>query len=142
MDIMTCTELSISPAFSFHDEICDLPGTTELSSDASAEFSDPQYLTAQIKLVRIKYHITKTISELRYGNGTEIETLIQPCIQSLMGWAGEFSLDLKCKEDGAFTEETLSKPAFRTIASILLRYNQVRMRKLFQAKESQRLARN
>ncbi|GAB1193510.1 hypothetical protein APSETT444_002731 [Aspergillus pseudonomiae] len=55
------------------------------------EFSDPQYLTAQVKLCRIKYQIIRTVSELRFGNAVEAQALIGPCLQALNRWSLEFS---------------------------------------------------
>jgi hypothetical protein len=125
MDIMTCTELSLAPSHVQDDDTSATPDCIELSSGETEEFSDPRYLTAQVKLVRIKYHITKTISELRYGNAFEAHALIEPCLQILRDWKAEFLLSLEFKEDGTFAENTLSNPPLRTIASLLLRYNQV-----------------
>ncbi|KAJ5378609.1 hypothetical protein N7509_011728 [Penicillium cosmopolitanum] len=125
MDIMTCTELSLAPSQVLYDDTSATADCIELSSGETEEFSDPRYLTAQVKLVRIKYHITRTISELRYGNSLEAHALIEPCLQALRNWKAQFSLSLEFKEDGTFSENTLSNPPMRTIASLLLRYNQV-----------------
>lgn len=65
MDIMTCTELSLTPNHVFNENTCEFPGSMGLTLDGAEEFADPQYLTALVKFVRIKYHITKTTSELR-----------------------------------------------------------------------------
>lgn len=125
MDIMTCTELSLAPCHVLEDDTKTFPSNVDLPPDEAEEFSDHRYLTAQVKLVRIKYHIIKTISELRYGNAFEARALIEPCLQTLQAWRAEFSLNLELEEDGGFSENTMSNPSMRTIASLLLRYNQV-----------------
>lgn len=126
MDIMTCTELSLTPAAAFDEDSVGFPDNSELSVRDAEEFSDPQYLTAQVKLCRIKYQILKKISELRFGNAVEAQALIEPCIHALKNWRLEFSPTLEFTEEGEFSDETLTLPPMRTIASLLLRYNQVR----------------
>ncbi|QQK46722.1 Pyruvate/Phosphoenolpyruvate kinase [Penicillium digitatum] len=124
MDIMTCTELSLTPAAAFDEDSVGFPDNSELSVRDAEEFSDPQYLTAQVKLCRIKYQILKKISELRFGNAVEAQALIEPCIHALKNWRLEFSPTLEFTEEGEFSDETLTLPPMRTIASLLLRYNQ------------------
>ncbi|KAJ5490164.1 hypothetical protein N7453_010989 [Penicillium expansum] len=124
MDIMTCTELSLTPAAAFDEDSIEFPDNSQLSAEDVEEFSDPQYLTAQVKLCRIKYQIIKKISELRFGNAVEAHALIEPCLQALNNWRLEFSPTLEFTSDGGFTDGTLAFPPMRTIASLLLRYNQ------------------
>jgi hypothetical protein len=125
MDIMTCTELSLAPSCALNDDTSAIVECIGLPPGEAEEFSDSRYLTAQVKLVRIKSHITKTISELRYGSVFEAHEIIEPCLQTLRNWKAEFSFGLDFKEDGTFTEKAISSPPMRTIASLLLRYNQV-----------------
>ncbi|CAI7611447.1 unnamed protein product [Penicillium manginii] len=124
MDIMTCTELSLAPSCALNDDTSAIVECIGLPPGEAEEFSDSRYLTAQVKLVRIKSHITKTISELRYGSVFEAHEIIEPCLQTLRNWKAEFSFGLDFKEDGTFTEKAISSPPMRTIASLLLRYNQ------------------
>lgn len=127
MDLMTCTELSIAPTDGFDDDRVGFPDNSSLSSmDASEAFSDPQHLTAQVKLHRIKYRIIERISELRSGDADETHRLLAPCLEALRYWRLEFHASLEYAEDGGFAESTLARPEMRTIASILMRYNQVR----------------
>lgn len=128
MDLMTCTELSIAPTDGFDDDRVGFPDNSSLSStDASEAFSDPQHLTAQVKLHRIKYRIIERISELRSGDADETHRLLAPCLEALRYWRLEFHASLEYAEDGGFAESTLASPEMRTIASILMRYNQVRL---------------
>lgn len=126
MDLMTCTELSLKPALGFDENSIEFPDNSQLSGEDAKEFSDPQYLTAQVKLCRIKYQIIEKISELRFGNAVEAQALIEPCLHALNNWSLEFSPTLEFTEEGGFSDETLVFPPMRTIASLLLRYNQVR----------------
>ncbi|KGO75807.1 Pyruvate/Phosphoenolpyruvate kinase [Penicillium italicum] len=124
MDVMTCTELSLTPTHAFDEDSIDFPDNSQLSADDAEEFSDPQYLTAQVKLCRIKYQIIKQVFELRLGNAVEAQALIEPCLQALNNWRLEFSPTLVFAEEGGFSDETLAFLPMRTIASLLLRYNQ------------------
>lgn len=126
MDLMTCTELSIEPTDGFDDDRIGFPDNSSLSSmEAREAFSDPQYLTAQVELHRIKYRIIERISELRSGDADETHRLLAPCLEALRYWRLEFHASLEYAEDGGFAEITLARPEMRTIASILMRYNQV-----------------
>lgn len=127
MELMTCTELSLRPTCGFGDRRLGFPDNTQLSFQDREDFSDPQYLTAQVKLCRIKYHVLETICELRSGSLEEAYGLINPCLHSLDQWREEFqSLSLSFHETGIFSTMTLGHPSMRTIASLILRYNQVR----------------
>ncbi|OGM40377.1 hypothetical protein ABOM_010595 [Aspergillus bombycis] len=124
MDVTTCIELSLEPACVFKEDSIGFPDNSQLSEEDVEEFSDPQYLTAQVKLCRIKYQIIKTVSELRFGNAVEAQALIGPCLQALNHWSLEFSPRLEFTEEGGFLDKTLAFPPMRTVASLLLRYNQ------------------
>ncbi|PLB53913.1 hypothetical protein P170DRAFT_469393 [Aspergillus steynii IBT 23096] len=124
MDAMTCIELSLTPAHALNDDRIEFPDSSRLSTEDGEEFSDSQYLTAQIKLCRIKYHIVKTVSELRFGSPGEAQALIDPCLQALDNWRLEFLPTLEFTEEGGFSDETLAFPPMRTTASLLLRHNQ------------------
>lgn len=126
MDVTTCIELSLEPACVFKEDSIGFPDSSQLSMEDAEEFSDPQYLTAQVKLCRIKYQIIKTVSELRFGNAVEAQALIGPCLQALNRWSLEFSPRLEFTEQGGFLDNTLAFSPMRTVASLLLRYNQVR----------------
>lgn len=131
MDLMTCTELSIAPTDGFDDDRIGFPDNSSLRSmDGSKAFSDPQYLTAQVKLHRIKYRIIERISELRSGDADETRRLLDPCLEALRYWRLEFRTSLEYAEDGGFAESTLARPEMRTIASILMRYNQVSLNRI------------
>ncbi|KAE8401785.1 hypothetical protein BDV37DRAFT_253974 [Aspergillus pseudonomiae] len=124
MDVTTCIELSLEPACVFKEDSIGFPDSSQLSMEDAEEFSDPQYLTAQVKLCRIKYQIIRTVSELRFGNAVEAQALIGPCLQALNRWSLEFSPRLEFTEEGGFLDKTLAFPPMRTVASLLLRYNQ------------------
>lgn len=126
MDANTSIELSLTPDRAFHESQVGFPDNFKLSAEDVQEFSDPLYLTAQIKLCRIKYQIVQTVSQLRVGNADEARALIQPCLQSLKDWRLGFVPSLEFTEDGGFKVETLDFPPMRTLASLLLRHNQVR----------------
>lgn len=127
MELMTCTELSLRPTCGFDDMRLGFPDNAQLSAQDREDFSDPQYLTAQVKLCRIKYRILETVCELRSGSREEAYGLIHPCLHSLNHWREEFqSLSLSFHETGRFSTSTLGHPSMRTIASLFLRYNQVR----------------
>lgn len=131
MDLMTCTELSIAPTDGFDDDRIGFPDSSSLSlMDAGEAFSDPQYLTAQVKLHRIKYRIIERISKLRSGDADETRRLLAPCLEALRAWRLEFPASLEYAEDGGFAESTLARPEMRTIASILMRYNQVSLTRI------------
>ncbi|KAE8132756.1 hypothetical protein BDV38DRAFT_274869 [Aspergillus pseudotamarii] len=124
MDMMTCTELSLAPERGFNGNSLEFPDNLQLSPDEIRDFSDPQYFTAQIKLCRIKYRVIQTISNLRLGDTYETNTLINPCLQALHQWRMEFQPCLDFTENGRFSDATLAHPSMRTIASLLMRYNQ------------------
>ena len=126
MDVMTCIEISLTPSHAFHEDSINLPDSSHLSAADAEQFSDPQYLTAQIKLCRIKYRIIRTVSELRFGDAAEAQALIEPCLQDLNNWKLQLSPILKFTEEGGFSDETLAFTPMRTVASLVLRYNQVR----------------
>ncbi|KAJ5083301.1 hypothetical protein N7456_012728 [Penicillium angulare] len=125
MDVMTCTELSLKPAHGLDENSIELPDDSQLSADDAEEFSDARYLTAQVKLCRIKYQITQKVSELRFGNAAEAQAFIDPCLQALKNWRLDFAPVLAFTEEGEFSHDTVAFPSMRTIASLLLRYNQV-----------------
>ena len=127
MELMTCTELSLRPAFGLDETHLGFLDNTQLSTQDREDFSEPQYLTAQVKLCRIKYRVLEAVSELRSGSREEAYGLINPCLQSLKNWREEFqSLSLDFCEAGRFSTSTLGDRSIRTIASLILRYNQVR----------------
>ncbi|KAH8434480.1 fungal specific transcription factor domain-containing protein [Aspergillus melleus] len=124
MDVMTCIELSLTPSHASHEDGINLPDSSHLSAADAEQFSDPQYLTAQIKLCRIKFRIIRTVSELRFGDTAEAQALIEPCLQVLNNWRLELSPTLKFTEEGGFSDETLAFTPMRTVASLMLRFNQ------------------
>ncbi|KAK2596107.1 hypothetical protein QQS21_006454 [Conoideocrella luteorostrata] len=126
MELMTCTELSLKPACGFGDNTSlAFPECTHLTAEDMAEFSDPMYLTAQVKLCRIKSRVVETACELRSGSLEEAHGLITPCLQSLSQWREEFrSVSLSFLEAGQFSSATLAHPSMRTLASLIMRYNQ------------------
>lgn len=129
MELMTCTELSLRPACGLDRGRClELPSSDHLSFDDKADFSEPQYLNAQIQLCRIKYRVTQAICELRSGSLEEAHNIINPCLEHLRQWRQKFDmLSLEFSESGKFSTSTLGHPQMRTIASIILRYNHVRL---------------
>ena len=125
MELMTCTELSLRPNCGLENLHLDFPDNTKLSVNDAQDFSDPQYLTAQIELCRIKYNVVRTICELRSGSLEEAYSLISPCLDSLRHWRAHFRTKLDFSEIAKFAGSTLTHPSMRTIASLVIRYNQV-----------------
>ncbi len=126
MELMTCTELSLSPLETVDIDFPDLTDGQSAPDRETAGLKDDQYLKAQVKLCRIKYTVTRAISEYRAASTDEIYPFINPCIQELRQWRAEFQASLTLADDGSFTDNVLAIPAMRTIASLLLRYNQVK----------------
>ncbi|KAL4877966.1 hypothetical protein BJY04DRAFT_230241 [Aspergillus karnatakaensis] len=124
MDLMICTELSLTPTDTFHSDTAGLSASSSASAEARDAFSDPEFLTAQVKLYRIKYEIIRKISELRSGDSTEMYSLLNPCLDALRRWRLGFPHSLEYTANDGFSSSTLSCPEMRTIASLLLRYNQ------------------
>ncbi|KAJ6070522.1 hypothetical protein N7467_011841 [Penicillium canescens] len=123
MDLMTCTELSLPPTYRFEDTCLEFPDDTHLPSGRN-DFSDAIYLTAQIELCRLKHRIIETALELRIGNASDAHALVEPCFHLLHQWRTKFSPGLEFTEDIEFTQGTLALPEMRTVASMLMRYNQ------------------
>ena len=58
MDLMTCTELSLAPAYRFEDISLEFPSDTQLP-DGLKDFSNALYLTAQVDLCRLKHRLSR-----------------------------------------------------------------------------------
>lgn len=124
MDLMTCTELSLAPAYRFEEIPLTLPDDRQLVIGAD-EFNDALYLTAQVNLCRLKHRIIETALQFRAGNASDAYTLIRPCFELLRAWKNDFSPILEFTENVEFTHATLALPAMRTVASMMMRSNQV-----------------
>lgn len=124
MDLMTCTELSLAPACRIDDIVLQLPDDSQLPT-ADDDFNAALYLTAQVNLCRLKHRTIETALDLRVGNIRDAYTLIEPCFQGLRQWKANFFPTLEFSEHTEFTNATLALPTMRTVASMLMRYNQV-----------------
>ena len=126
MDIATSTELGLSPN---HYEITtelELPDDSHLSVQEQCEFHPPEYLTSQVKLAMLKSEVASTTSILKENDLAGACRDVDNILQKLYDWKNQLPASFPPVFAEGIPEDAKRMVTIRSLASIYIRYHQVR----------------
>jgi proline utilization trans-activator len=124
LDRITSIEMDKPSGFSDETRI-DYPTSEFLSIEDRNEFSEPEYLTAQVRLTVIKVDIVTTVSRLKTNDPADVQRIFQSKLESLESWKTGLSPHMIFDFEHGIPQEMIHLNAMRSLASLYLRFNQV-----------------
>ena len=126
LDRMTSSDSGLESAYHGDSPELDHPNDISLLPEEMQEFSAAQYLTAQSKLCLVKRRIDWTASRLRSDDSRDFQEILEPSMELLEQWRSELPPDMSFTFEDGIPLAMAELPAMRSLASLYLRYHQVR----------------
>lgn len=126
LDRMTSSDSGLESAFHGDSPELDHPDDSLLLPEEMQEFSAGQYLTAQSKLCLIKRRIDGASCRLRSDDSRDPQEILEPTLDLLEHWRSELPPDMSFTFEDGIPLAMAELPAMRSLASLYLRYHQVR----------------
>jgi proline utilization trans-activator len=124
LDKNTSTEMGWKPAYTLADRELNYPSNEQLSQDDLEEFHDPDFLTAQVKLTKLKLSITETAYRLKSGNLVDNHE-IRSCLDMLQKWESDLTPNVASNIASGISREMSKSRTTRTTSSLFLKCNHV-----------------
>lgn len=124
LDKIISTEMDKSPDLT-HDPMLSYPTIGFLSTEERKEFSEPEYLTAQVRLTFIKMDIVTTVLRLKLDDPADVQSTLQTKLKKLESWRMGLPPHMIFDLEHGIPQEVVQLNAMRSLVSLYLRFNQV-----------------
>jgi proline utilization trans-activator len=127
MDTMVSSEMGLRASVGFAQAEHAFPSDEQIHPIHRADFWDSYIMTAHLKLCNIRVHILETVGQIQESDFASYERVIAVPLQELDVWKTELSPLIVFDFSNGVPQQMLDLPSMRSLASLYLRYHQVRI---------------